>query len=184
MTEASESARREGPSWKALLFGLLLVLPLLGVLLAGLFHNPNDLGNALADKNAPPFSLPRLSDGEEVHLRQFDGQPLVVNFWATWCRSCPQEHPVLVDGARRYGGKVQFVGIAYEDRRDRLKSWLTRHGGATYPTLVDVGGKVAVAYGVYGVPETYFIDREGVVRSKHVGPLDPATLRVRIEEIL
>ncbi len=176
--------KKSGVSWGALVGGLALVIPLLGIMLSGLFHNPHDIGNALADKPAPAFTLPRLSDGAEVQLSQFRGQPLVINFWATWCRSCPLEHPVLVDGARRYSNQVQFLGIAYEDKRPALKAWLARHGGSSYPTLVDVGGKVAVAYGVYGVPETYFIDGEGVIRTKHVGPIDPQTLKARIEGIL
>lgn len=176
--------RKSGVSWGTLIGGLLLVLPLLGIMLSGLFHNPHDIGNALADQPAPAFTLPRLADGSQVQLSQFRGQPVVINFWATWCQSCPLEHPVLVDGARRYGSQVQFLGIAYEDKKPALNAWLTRHGGSSYPTLVDVGGKVAVAYGVYGVPETYFIDRSGVIRDKHVGPIDPRTLRSQIEGIL
>jgi len=89
-----------------------------------------------------------------------------------------------VDLARRYSGRVQFVGIAYNDKNDRIQAWLDRHGGATYPTLIDINGKAAIAYGVYGVPETYVIDAAGVIRFKHTGMINPQELGRQLEEVL
>jgi len=183
-------------SWPVFAVGFALILPLLGILLSGLFHDPHDLGNPLQDKEAPRFSLPRLDTTVPLSLQDLRGKPAVINFWATWCRTCPMEHPVLEQAAREYGSRVQFVGIAYEDKRERLRAWLNqanRGRPASYPTLVDVGGKAAVAYGVYGVPETYFIDGDGSIRGKKTGPFlasaDPKTdgrleLRRMIEELL
>ena len=187
-----EQAEKPGVSWPALLVGMALVLPLLGILLSGLFHDPHDLGNPLEDKMAPRFALPMLDGGEILSLEDLKGKPTVINFWATWCQSCPMEHPVLEEAAREYKDKVQFVGIAYEDKRERLSAWLQRANRgqpSAYPTLIDVGGKAAVAYGVYGVPETYFLDAEGTVRAKKTGPFlpyrDPATDgRVELRRIL
>lgn len=183
-------------SWPTFAVGFALILPLLGILLSGLFHDPHDLGNPLEDKNAPRFSLPRLDGGELLSLDDLSGKPAIVNFWATWCQSCPMEHPVLEQAAAEFGDRVQFVGIAYEDKRERLSAWLQRANRgqpAGYPTLIDVGGKAAVAYGVYGVPETYFIDSGGTIRAKKTGPFlahpDPqrdgrVELRAMIHELL
>ena len=183
-------------SWPVLATGFALTLPLLGILLSGLFHDPHDLGNPLQDLDAPRFSLPQLDGNALLSLDELRGKPTIINFWATWCQSCPMEHPVLEQAAREYGSRVQFVGIAYEDKRDRLLAWLKRANRgrpSSYPTLIDVGGKAAVAYGVYGVPETYFIDSNGTIRNKKTGPFladpDPQRdgrkeLRAMIEELL
>jgi cytochrome c biogenesis protein CcmG/thiol:disulfide interchange protein DsbE len=171
MTASGEN--RPKVSWPVFAAGFALIVPLLGTLLSGLFHDPNDLGNPLQDQDAPGFSLPRLESGEVLSLQDLQGKPSIINFWATWCQSCPMEHPVLERAAREYGPRVQFVGIAYEDKGPRLKAWLqqaNRGRPAGYPTLIDVGGKAAVAYGVYGVPETYFIDKNGTIRNKKTGP--------------
>jgi cytochrome c biogenesis protein CcmG/thiol:disulfide interchange protein DsbE len=146
--------------------------------------DPSRIDSPLIDAPAPPFELPRLADDAPVSLQSFTGKPVVVNFWATWCASCPMEHPVLLQAARRYEGRVQFVGIAYEDKKPRLQGWLDRNGGEAFPTLVDVGGKAAIAYGVYGVPETYVIDAKGVIRYKHTGPISPTTLMEQVDAVL
>jgi cytochrome c biogenesis protein CcmG, thiol:disulfide interchange protein DsbE len=172
----TKSSQGPGISWPTLLVGMGLILPLLGILFSGLFHDPHDLGNPLEDKAAPRFSLPVLDDGKLLSLKDLNGRPAVINFWATWCQSCPMEHPVLEEAAREYAGRVQFVGIAYEDKKERLSAWLRRANRgrpSAYPTLIDVGGKAAVAYGVYGVPETYFLDATGTIRAKKTGPFIP-----------
>ncbi|MEE2828304.1 MAG: DsbE family thiol:disulfide interchange protein [Myxococcota bacterium] len=167
-----------------LIVGLLLVIPLLLVLGRGLSLDPNTIRSPLIGQPAPAFELPRLADNRLVHTKELRGKPLVLNFWATWCASCPMEHPILVEAARYYGSRVSFVGVAYNDKNETIQSWLDQHGGATYPTLVDINGKAAISYGVYGVPETYVIDPEGVVRFKHTGPVNPQLLQTQIEGLL
>jgi cytochrome c biogenesis protein CcmG/thiol:disulfide interchange protein DsbE len=167
-----------------MLAGFILVLPLLWLLRRGFDFDPHEIESPLVGKPAPDFVLPNLDDGEPVQRVDLQGKPLVLNFWATWCPSCPQEHPVLVAASKAYGADVQFVGIAYQDRSEAIRGWLERHGGAAFPTLVDVGGKAAIAYGVYGVPETFFIDKEGVIRDKQVGPLSPVQLKAKLEGLL
>jgi len=164
--------------------GLLLVLPMLVVLGMGFGFDPHKIDSPLVGLPAPVFELPALSDQQPVKLASLQGKPAVINFWATWCASCPMEHPGLVQASRYYGEQVQFVGIAYEDKRPALKAWLNRNGGDVYPTLVDVGGKTAIAYGVYGVPETYILDEAGTVTYKHVGPIPPQVLKAELDRLL
>jgi cytochrome c biogenesis protein CcmG/thiol:disulfide interchange protein DsbE len=168
-----------------ILIGLLVVVPLLMVLLRAFsLSPPGYIESPLLDKPAPIFQIPSLDGGELVSLDQYAGRPVVLNFWATWCATCPAEHPYLVHLARRYDERVQFVGVAYNDKNAALTAWLNRHGGNVYPTLVDINGKVALAYGLFGVPETFVIDQGGVIRFKHVGMIDPDKLVAQIEGLL
>lgn len=160
-----------GINVRAMLIGLAVIVPLIIILALGFGRDPHVMDKPLNGKPAPDFSLPRLVDGKTVGLDDLKGKPMVVNFWATWCRPCAQEHPNLVQAARRWGDDVQFVGIVYQDKNEAVDAWLERHGGKAYPTLIDINAKAAIAYGVYGVPETYFIGADGVIRDKHVGPI-------------
>ena len=162
-----------------LLIGLVITAPLVAVLASGFGKDPHTINSPLVGRNAPTFSLRQLNGGETVGLQSAQ-QPTVVNFWATWCRPCVQEHGVLTAAAKRYRGKVRFLGVVYEDTEERIRDYLKR-SGAAYPTLIDEAGKTAIAYGVYGVPETYIIDAEGRIAYKHVGPFDQASLE---EDIL
>ena len=170
-------------NWKALGIGLLIVAPFLVLLGMGFGRDPHVMDKPLVGKEAPPFELPRLADGELVTMADLTGKPMVVNFWATWCVPCAQEHPNLVEAARRWGSDVQFVGIVYQDKNEAVEAWLDRHGGRGYPTLIDVNAKAAIAYGVYGVPETYFIGPDGVIRDKHVGPIPWPVLQEQVEKL-
>ncbi len=149
----------------------------------GFGRDPHVMDKPLVGKAAPPFQLPALADGSQVSLDDLRGKPLVVNFWATWCVPCAQEHPNLVQAARKYGDDVQFVGIVYQDKNEAVEAWLDRHGGRAYPTLIDVNAKAAIAYGVYGVPETYFVGADGVIRDKHVGPIPWPVLQDQVEKL-
>jgi len=134
------------------------------------FEALETLANSVKGTDAPSFELVSL-DGETVRLSDFEGQPLVINFWATWCKPCAQEHPNLIAAAERYEAQgVGFVGMLYDDNVTKAKEYLSWAGSA-YPTVVDVGGAVADAYGVTGVPETYFISANGMIVDKVAEPL-------------
>lgn len=160
---------------RVLLAGLAVVVPLVGVLLANIDRDPNTMRSPLVGRPAPPFSLPAVGGGQPVTLASLRGRPVVLNFWATWCVPCYEEHGLLVEAARRYG-QVQFLGVVYEDEEERVQAFLAQQGNA-YPSVMDAEGRTAIAYGVYKVPETYFIDARGAVAYKHMGPLDEASLR-------
>jgi cytochrome c biogenesis protein CcmG/thiol:disulfide interchange protein DsbE len=159
----------------ALLLGLVVVLPLLAVLVLNLGRDPHSVRSPLIGRPAPPFALPRVGGGPPVTLESLRGKPVVINFWATWCVPCFQEHPALQGAARAMGRDVQFLGVVYEDDEARVRSFLAEHGQA-YPSLLDDGARTAIAYGVAGVPETYFIDPTGRISAKYSLPLDPETI--------
>ena|GEM_PF-613024 len=174
----------------ALLFALLSV---------GMFRDPYEseqekqkteraaietLQRGVEGLQAPSFQLATL-DGKAISLSDFRGQPMVINFWATWCRPCEEEHPNLVRAAKRFESQgVAFLGVLYDDGAERARQMLKRLGEA-YPTVVDVGGKVSAEYGVTGVPETYFINANGVIVEKVALPfLEQSDLDSRIVKVM
>jgi cytochrome c biogenesis protein CcmG, thiol:disulfide interchange protein DsbE len=156
---------------KVLIVGLAVALPLLALLFANLGRDPHMVDSPLIGHAAPPFALRRVGGGDPVALADLKGRPVVLNFWATWCAPCQEEHPELLAVARALGASVQFLGVVYEDEEDSIVEYLKDRGQA-YPSLMDDGGRAAIAYGVFGVPETFFINGEGQIVAKHVGPLD------------
>ena len=166
---------------KVLLAGLAVVVPLIALLVLNLGRNPNAVDSPLINTTAPPFTLVPVGGGDPVRLADLKGKPVVLNFWATWCVPCYQEHPLLVSAARSLAEEVHFLGVVYQDEEERVRDWLRQQGSA-YPSLLDPDGKTAIAYGVYGVPETYFIDPGGTIVAKHVGALDGGTLMARLRE--
>ena len=164
-----------------LVLGLLIVLPLVGVLALNIDRNPGSIDSPLVGKQAPTFRLERVASGSPVDLAELRGRPVVINFWATWCVPCYQEHAVLVSEARRRGEQVEFLGIVYQDEKDRVARFLDERGGG-YANLMDDSGKTAIAYGVYGVPETFFLDPSGKVVSKFTGPLNRRSLDDLLEQ--
>jgi len=128
----------------------------------------------LVGRPAPPFRLVPVGGGTPISLESLHGKPAVINFWATWCVPCFQEHGALVASAR-FLPDVQFLGIVYEDEEGKTDEFL-RERGTSYPSLMDKDGRTAIAYGVFGVPETFFIDPEGRIVEKFVGPLDRGTI--------
>jgi len=162
---------------------LALFVVLLGFLGVGLNLKPREVPSPLIGKPAPAFALPRL-DNPEASLAQQDmaGKVWVLNVWASWCTPCLEEHPLWVDFARR--NPTPLVGLNYKDGRKEAQSWLARHGNPYATTVQDTKGLVGIDYGVYGVPETFVIDKLGFIRFKHIGPLTPHVLRERIEPLL
>ncbi|TNF35900.1 MAG: redoxin domain-containing protein, partial [Deltaproteobacteria bacterium] len=175
------AAPRPWASWAALVAGPLVAVPLIVLLAPGPERDPRDVPSPLVGRAAPDFALTTVDGDREVTLTSLRGKPSVVSFFSTWCGGCERDHPLLLATARLYGDRVNVVGIAFEDTRAKLNAWLDRHGGRGYPVLVDVGGPAAAAYGVYGVPETFFIDASGVIRSMVRGPVTPETLESELD---
>jgi cytochrome c biogenesis protein CcmG/thiol:disulfide interchange protein DsbE len=168
---------------KVLIAGIVIAVPIIVILAMSFGRDPHAIRSPLVGREAPDFTLTAVSSHEAVSLADFRGKPVVVNFWATWCVPCYAEHEVLKATAAARGSSVQFLGVVYDDEEQKILQFLGQYGAA-YPTLVDEGGKTAIAYGVYGVPETFFIKADGVIAAKYEGPLDPELLRQHIEMAL
>ncbi len=158
----------------ALIVGVLVITPLLTFLALSFRSDPRDIASPLIGKTAPLFTLQDL-DGEIYRLEKLRGQPVVINFWATWCQPCIAEHPVLVAASRRYEGRVKFLGVIYNDEPELIRQFV-RQMGAWGPSLIDEDVSVAIGYGVYGAPETFFIDAAGIIVEKVTGPVSPQYL--------
>ena len=167
---------------KVLLIGTLIVVPLLVFLALSFGKDPRAIDSPLIDAPAPRFALQDL-DGQQLSLDELRGQPVMINFWATWCQPCIAEHPVLQAIARRYEGRAHFVGIIYQDEPELIRRFIAQRGGWGR-TLLDPEGDTAIAYGVYGAPETFFIDAGGTVVRKVTGPMGASFLSDIIEELL
>jgi cytochrome c biogenesis protein CcmG/thiol:disulfide interchange protein DsbE len=166
-----------------LLVGLIIAAVLVGILFAGLGKNPNEIRSPLIGKTAPTFALREVGTNQTVNVAQFKGKPMVINFWATWCAPCWDEHPVLVANARMLQPNVQFLGVVFQDKEEQILGFLQQRGSG-YPTVVDDAGKTAIAYGVGGVPETFFLDAKGVIVAKHSGPMSADILRENIQKVM
>ena len=175
------AAGRRGVNKRVLAAGLVCVVPLLAVLVLNLGRDPHAVRSPLVGRPAPPFAMVPVGGGPAVSLEGLRGRPVVLNFWATWCVPCFQEHPVLTRtaAARR---DVAFYGVVYQDEEQRIVEFLQRQGSA-YPTLVDPGSRTAIAYGIAGVPETYFIDARGTIVDKWSGPLSQDMLDERLRRL-
>lgn len=168
---------------KILLLGLAVVVPLVIVLANGFRYDPKEIASPLVGKPAPDFQLTALDGAQTVQLSALKGTPVVVNFWATWCVPCQAEHGTLLQLARAFEGKVAFLGVVYQDEPGNIQKWLDKRG-SFYPQLIDTGSKAALAYGVYGVPETYVIDRSGTIVDKVVGPVSGPAMTASLTTLL
>lgn len=154
-------------AWSIPVIAFALLALFLGL---GLDLEPQKLPSPLVGKPAPSFRLARVDDASQVFApEQMRGKVWLLNVWASWCAPCRLEHPVLVDFARQ--GGIPVVGLNYTDKREDSRKWLAEFGDPYVATAFDGDGKVGMDYGVYGVPETYVVDKRGVIRYKHVGPL-------------
>lgn len=185
--------------WKWIVL-MVVAVATLGLLAFGLTRNAFELPSALVGEPAPRFRSevmdpPELGPAarwrppddtpDTVSLAEHDGHVVIVNFWASWCLACREEHAALSRAAETYRDRgVRFFGILYQDRPPDARRWIRQMGGQSYPTLLDPGSRVAIDFGVYGVPETYFIGRDGIVDHKHIGPVSDSLLSARIEPLL
>lgn len=163
-----------GPDLRILAVGAILLAPLVFLFARSFGNDPRAVPRALEGQAASEFALSTLGGEKVVRLSDFKGRPLVVNFWSTWCGPCKIEHPLLV-AAPKLHPEVGFVGILYSDEPAKALDYLSR-AGSGFDHLADPGGRVAIDFGVSGVPETYFISRDGQVVYKHAGPLSPEVL--------
>ena len=179
---------------KAYLIPLGLFVALVVFLAVGLTRDPREIPSPLVGKPAPAFSLPVLVGDQSFSPADMKGKVWLFNVWATWCVACREEHPLLVAFAKQ--SQVPVVGLSYKEiqpqdlasgpltqaqqmqlARERSLRFLQRQGDPYTLSVLDLDGRVGIDYGVYGVPETYLIDRDGIIRYKRVGPLTPQILQ-------
>ena len=158
----------------------LALFALVAVFLAvGLARDPSRVPSPLIGKPVPEFRLPRLEpDAGRIGPADLEGEVYLLNIWATWCPGCREEHPVLMEAASREG--VRILGLDYKDERAAALRWLRQRGDPYFASAFDPKGRVGIDLGVYGVPETYVIDAEGVIRHKTIGPVSMEQLKETI----
>lgn len=161
------------------LIPLFAFIVLAAFLLVGLTLNPRQVPSPLIDKPAPVFQLNHLHEPDKVMASGDNlGKVWLLNVWASWCVACRDEHPLLVQLAN--SGIVPIYGLNYKDERTTAVQWLKRYGDPYTISIVDLDGKVGIDYGVYGVPETYVIDKKGIIRHKQIGPVTVDSLQKTI----
>jgi cytochrome c biogenesis protein CcmG/thiol:disulfide interchange protein DsbE len=147
------------------IFGVLVVF-----LYIGLSLNPRDIGSTLIGRQAPLFELPSLKDPQQtISSKDLQGKVWILNVWASWCVSCRQEHPLLMQLSKQ--ASINLYGLNYKDERVDAENWLKRHGNPYIDSAVDKKGRTGIDYGVTGTPETFIIDKQGMIRFKYVGPI-------------
>jgi cytochrome c biogenesis protein CcmG/thiol:disulfide interchange protein DsbE len=159
-------------------------LPVLALLAYGFRLNPRDVPSPLVNRPAAAFTLTSFT-GEPMSLEANRGKVVVVNFWASWCYpACYEEAPVLERNWREYRDRgVVVLGVDIQDKSEAARKFISDFN-LTFPNAMDASGKVSVDYGIYGVPETFFIDREGRIRSKHVGAVSDEIFRREVDRLL
>ena len=162
---------------------LVLFFALVGFLARGLSLDPREVPSPLIGKPAPSFALTRLDEpGATIRRDDLLGKVWMLNVWASWCDACRDEHPHLVEFSKL--NAVPIYGLDYKDRRDDGIAWLKKFGDPYALSAYDVEGRVGIDYGVYGVPETFVIDKQGVIRYKKIGALTPQALRDEVMPLL
>ena len=165
-------------AWLPAAFIALVVL-----LAAGLGLNPREVPSPLIGKPAPAFELPLLDAPEKTFTqKEMLGKVWILNVWASWCPPCLVEHPVVTRVAA--AGIAPVIGLNYKDAREEALPWLERNGNPYQLIVFDRDGRIGIDYGVYGVPETYVIDRQGVIRFKHIGPLSAEVVQQKVEPLV
>ncbi len=161
------------------LLPLGIFLALAGFLWVGLGRDPSTVPSPLINKAAPEFRLAQLHEPtQQIARTDMLGKVWLLNVWASWCVACRQEHPLLMELARTR--LVPIYGLNYKDKREDGINWLAQFGNPYVVSGADLDGRVGIDYGVYGVPETFVIDRQGVIRYKHIGPVTVDALKTKI----
>jgi cytochrome c biogenesis protein CcmG/thiol:disulfide interchange protein DsbE len=169
--------------------------PFIALLAFGMTRDPRQIPSPLPGKAAPtwthtvfaPGADPVLQQavGDTVRLAEHKGQVVVVNFWASWCLACRDEHLDLSEAATQLGSKgVKVYGMLYNDQPENGVRWISEMGGQSYPSLTDPGARTAIDYGLYGVPETFVIDQTGKVAHKFIGPVTATALIAKVDSVL
>ena len=183
LAEEELASRRR--RWPILVVVLLLVLGSIAVLSTGFGRDPTVIDTVLMDQPAPPLSGPTLNGGT-ADITDYAGQVVVVNVWASWCVPCHDEAPLLTELGR--DKRFQIIGINYKDSPENARRFLGRYGNPFGIVGVDGNGRASIEWGVYGVPETFLVGREGTIVYKLVGPVTPenvnSVLKVEIEKAL
>ena len=152
-----------------------IFLMLVGFFAVGLMRDPREIPSPFVGKPAPEFKLQQLHESDRVFTPEdMKGKVWLLNVWASWCVSCRVEHPLLVEMSKKK--LVPIVGLNYKDKREDGVQWLAKFGNPYSLSAYDFDGKVGIDYGVYGVPETFVIDKQGVIRHKQIGPITPESL--------
>jgi cytochrome c biogenesis protein CcmG/thiol:disulfide interchange protein DsbE len=166
-----------------LLIPLVLFVALVAFLAVGLSRDPHEVPSPLVNKLAPAFELPQLADPQKTFSpASMQGQVWILNVWASWCVACREEHPVLLELSRQ--NIVPIIGLDYKDQRADAMEMLSRQDNPYALSAFDVKGRVGIDYGVYGVPETYVIDKAGIIRYKQIGPITQDVLNRKIYPLL
>jgi cytochrome c biogenesis protein CcmG, thiol:disulfide interchange protein DsbE len=162
----------------------IALFALLGVLLyAGLSLDPRSIPSPLVGKPMPAFALPTVADAnKKVSTDGLKGRVYLLNVWASWCVACREEHPVINDIAKQ--GGWTFIGLNYKDQRTDAQGWLAQFGNPYETSLYDGDGRLGIDLGVYGVPETFVVDKQGIIRYKQIGPITHEVWRTKIEPLL
>ena len=156
---------------------------LVALLAVGLGLDPREVPSPLIGKPAPHFELPLLAAPDKTFSQKnMLGKVWILNVWASWCPPCLVEHPVITALAK--SGIAPVIGLNYKDAREDALPWLKRNGDPFQLSVFDLDGRIGIDYGVYGVPETYVIDRKGMIRYKHIGPITPEIVQTKIEPLL
>jgi cytochrome c biogenesis protein CcmG, thiol:disulfide interchange protein DsbE len=164
---------------RLLLLPLVLFIGLVAFLLVGLRRDPHEIPSPFINKPAPDFQLKQLQDPTRTFSAQeMRGKVWLLNFWGTWCVACREEHPLLIQYART--GAVPIYGVDYKDERATALQMLEDEGNPYTITVSDPDGRLSIDYGVYGAPETFLIDRNGVIRYKQIGPITEAAWQKEI----
>ncbi|WP_367605624.1 DsbE family thiol:disulfide interchange protein [Legionella sp. W05-934-2] len=150
------------------LLPLVAFISLVLIFFRGLFLEPQTIPSVKINQTVPRFHLPNLINGELIDQSIFNGKWTVLNVWASWCEACSLEHPFLIELGNQ---GVNLVGINYKDDEESAKAWLNSYGNPYQAVLFDKRGHVAIDFGVYGSPETFLIDKRGIIRYRHVGIL-------------
>ncbi len=181
-------------NWKRAIIATFGSVPIIALFAFGFTRNPGEIPSPLPGNPAPAFKLAIFAPGEaplarplgdSIRLGDLAGKVVVLNFWASWCLACRDEHVALSETARQYAGQqAQFIGVLYNDRPAAGLRWIAQMGGQSYPSVTDNDSRTAIDYGLYGVPETFIVDTKGRIAYKHLGPISERVLRQWIDSLL